>query len=759
MRALARYNAGMLAARIALAGFLAGFALAACGGAAAAPPVRQTAASSFDLNPSPLELTADTPAAVVTAQGDVAGVQYTPHADPSCTLSSGSIAIAGDGIPQTDVAGSPLMFIAIATGTPPASCTLTVSGSDGSSAATAVVYSAAALTTNVMNAAQLRRLSASAGTLTPSSVTITDPTQVVQIAASGFNGLTTSGVACTGTRSGTGITVLPASFTGSGTLTIAPYGQGALAGTCTVTLTDSTAAAQTLTVRLAAAALNKLTVSPNGVQFMCTGSSPQTCATAGVTISETGAALFRINNRPALANSCANAFNGPLKLTTGDGTYATRINGPQATVSFYGLLLAPSLNCRKIVIGDGGSQTVAIAVNQQIAGGRTAATAPSCTGSAPLAADPNGPHGLYVWNPYKVDGGIYEPLIEKYVLGNGTTPIDPDICGVSLLVPWSDVETSKGAFTWTKVDHWAAPYVRAGLRVNLLFADASEVGTSNTATPGWVFTQDHVGTVKCAGQVPYPNWLDPAFESDYEAFIDAAVSYFSTSASYATNVGYMRFGIGAGVESYPGHIEGPNAGSQPCLDVWKNASPAFSYAAWLQHTLNIVKHLGGDTTDKQLMVSLNYVSAYDSANPKDAYTYANAVAAAAAPRGIAMGTQNLGIAAGGIPVAGPSAAPHACDPTQQYTNIYWCQAFTRHASVVPFEFQPIASPINPLGYSLTIAHLFQYGLDNNAQIFEVYPQDWVFKDDPSEFPSFTVATQADYSAAFSATSLVLGRNH
>jgi hypothetical protein len=83
----------------------------------------------------------------------------------------------------------------------------------------------------------------------------------------------------------------------------------------------------------------------------------------------------------------------------------------------------------------------------------------------------------------------------------------------------------------------------------------------------------------------------------------------------------------------------------------------------------------------------------------------------------------------------------------------------RHDGVVPFEFQPIVSPISPGGYDITIAHIFQYGMINNAQIFEIYPQDWVFKDDPAEYPSFTAATQAQYQAAFSATSLVLGRNH
>lgn len=747
-------------------GFLICLALSACGGSGAAtpfisPPPTAPAIQTIQLNPSPLELTSDAPAAVVTAQGDVAGVQYTPHADPSCTNATGGIAVAGDGVAQLDVAGSPLMFIAVATGTPPSSCTMTVTGSDGSSATVEMDYSVVSLSANFMNAAQMQRVSMAGGTFAPPSITISNPTEVTTVNASGFNGLTRSGVSCNGTQNGIGISVIPSSFNGSGQVTIAPYGQGALSGTCTVTFTDSTSATKTLTVTLAAAALKKLTVAPSSVQFSCAGSSPQTCTTPSVTIAEGGAAQFKINNRPALVNSCANVFNGPLKMTTGDGTYASYVAGPQATVSFYGLLPNSSLNCKKIVIGDGTGQTVAVAVNQQLASGGTAAKASSCSGPDPLVAVPNAPHGIYVWNPYKVNGGQYESLIEKYVLGPGTTPIDPNICGVSIVVPWADVEPSKGNFVWTQVDTWAQPYLHAGLRVNLLFADASEVGNNNTATPSWVFSQDGVGQINCPNQVPYPNWLDPTLEADYEAFIAAAVKEFSNGGAsvYAANIGYMRFGIGAGVESYPGHIEGPGTNPHPCLDAWAQATPSFSYSAWLAHTLNIVHTIARQQTDKQLMISLNYVSAYDNANPKDTYTYANAVAAVAAPNGIAMGTQNLGIKAGGTPVAGATVAPHACDPTQQYVNIYWCQAYTRHYGVVPFEFQPIASPINPLGYDLTIAHLFQYGLDNNAQIFEIYPQDWVFNDDPAAFPSFTAATQADYNAAFSATSLVLGRNH
>ena len=715
----------------------------------------------MELNPSPLELSSDTPAAVVTAQGDVAGVQYTPLADPSCANATGGIAVAGDGVAQLDVAGAPLMFIAVATGTPPSSCTMTVIGTNGSRTTVEMDYSTVTLTTDIMNKATMRSLAIAAGTFAPSSVTIDSPTDVVMVNASGFSGLTKSHVSCSGTPTGVGVSIIPSSFTGSQTVAVAPYGQGALSGTCTVAFTDSASVTTKLTVTLAAAALNKLTVTPSSVKFTCAGSSPQTCTTPNVTIAETGATQFKINNRPTLVNSCANLFNGPLKMTTGDGSYASSVAGPQATALFYGLLLTPTLSCKKIVIGDGGAQTVAVHVDAQLASGGTAATAPSCTGSAPLAPAANAPHGIYVWNPYR-EGGV-EKQIEQYVLGPGTgPPLDPDFCGASIVVVWSDVETSKGGTpAWSVIDSLIAPYARPGLRVNLLLSDASEECCTNTETPTWIFTQEGVTQVMCPGQPPYPNWLDPTFEKDYKAFIDAMIAHYSSGGGdqYASSIGYMRFGIGAGVEAYPGHLEGATTTPQPCLDAWKQATPAFSYSAWLQYTLGIVHNLAQQTTDKQLMISLNYVSMYDASNPNDAYSYADAVADVAAPLGIAMGVQNLGISFNGVPVAGANVAPTACNQMAQSEDIYWCQVYMRHNGVVPFEFQPIVSPISPGGYDITIAHIFQYGMVNNAQIFEIYPQDWVFKDDPAEYPSFTAATQAEYNAAFSATSLVLGRNH
>jgi len=227
----------------------------------------------------------------------------------------------------------------------------------------------------------------------------------------------------------------------------------------------------------------------------------------------------------------------------------------------------------------------------------------NCTARDPHVAVPNAPHGMYVWNPYKVQGGKFEKALEASVIGK-----DPTLCGVSLVVSWSAAEPSKGKYDWSSIATQAAPYLRAHLRYNLLFADASEVGGSDSATPAWVFNQDRVARVQCPKQVPYPNFLDPKFENDWASFIAAAVKKFGSDP----NVGYMRFGIGAGVEAYPGHMEAKSP--RPCYNAWVKTAQ-WTYAKWVKHSLNVVDALARQQSRKQLMVAMNYMRTRPTCTP------------------------------------------------------------------------------------------------------------------------------------------------
>ncbi|HEY5258693.1 MAG TPA: hypothetical protein VIJ12_10000 [Candidatus Baltobacteraceae bacterium] len=700
------------------------------------------------LNPSPLLLTDEEPADSITVSGDTLGVSYTPAADADCTTSQGSIAIAGDGQTQLDQASVPLMFLAYAVGTPPADCMVTVRGSDGSSGSIDVSYEVVVLQTQ---GSRLAALAVAQG-VTPASVSITKANQVVTLTTSGFSGRMTAKVE-SGCTSGSGIQVTPSNAAANSELVVVPFGQGAISKSCTIDITDPSGDHTAVPVTLAIPALRKFTMTPSLVQFGCAGATqPTPCQTVqSVALSEGGAQAFSIVTRPGYKASCANAFEGPLKMTTGDGAYTQSVLGPTASVAFNGLLPGTSLGCSTIIVTDNGdpAQRLTAQVDQTIGPPSTiaSATAPPCVGADARVAIPNAPHGMFVWNPYVVDGGIYESQLESSVIGK-----DPTLCGVSLVVQWADLEPQKGVFDFSEIDGpngLAAPYANARLTVNLLFSAGPERGAKNPVTPAWVTdpSGDDVPVVKCTDQPPAPDYMDPTFEQDWHDFITAAVQHFSyNNSTLAPKIGYMRFAIGFGVEAIPAHFD--NGEHADCLPIW-TSQVGFSYDGWVQHAKNVVRFLSDQNTDKQLLVALNELDGGPSF-----YDYPNQVTEDAANHGVGFGTENLGISN----VALPTSKPAACDPQAKIVNLYWCQAFTRHVGVVPFEFQTIVASTAPMpGVSpIDLGKALEYGLDNNTQIFELYPQEWMAAD-VDGFVS--AADQTAHQQALHDASLVVGAAH
>ena len=75
---------------------------------------------------------------------------------------------------------------------------------------------------------------------------------------------------------------------------------------------------------------------------------------------------------------------------------------------------------------------------------------------------------------------------------------------------------------------------------------------------------------------------------------------------------------------------------------------------------------------------------------------------------------------------------------------------------MPFEFQPIEAVSAPVStYNIDFANLLQYALDNNTQLFEIYPQDWLQADSPSS-PVFVAGHQAEWKTALQSTALIVG---
>ena len=380
----------------------------------------------------------------------------------------------------------------------------------------------------------------------------------------------------------------------------------------------------------------------------------------------------------------------------------------------------------------------------------TAALPPPCKGLNPNVPDPTAPHGMYVWAPNAYMLGF----LESYVIGK-----DPTLCGASLLVYWSTIETAKGVYDWSSVTAAAQPFVNAGLTVNLLFSEATE-GATNTVTPAWVFAPTSAGgagatSVTCTGEPQLPVYWDPAYEAAWTAFIAAAVKQFSFgNSSLSPNIGYMRFATGGGAE---GLVPGGVTGSGDCPQACASGKDPWSYSTWLQHQANIIAAMASQPTDKQIVVSLG-----QAPGGPNVYDVSNRNAALAAPKKIGFAFENLGTSG----VAAPGTTPAPCNPTAGIANLHWCPAYSNPGYIgeVPFAMQPITATTNTNVATMDIGNLLQYALKNNIQIFELYPEEWLSANTPPPkppngpggWPGFDPATQAKYQAALQAAAQVLG---
>ena len=368
----------------------------------------------------------------------------------------------------------------------------------------------------------------------------------------------------------------------------------------------------------------------------------------------------------------------------------------------------------------------------------TASLPPPCKGTNSRVAVPGAPHGMYVWAP----NAFMLSYLQKDVIGK-----DPTLCGASLVIFWSSIETSKGVYDWTAVTTAAQPFTDAGLTVNLLFSEATEVGTTNQVTPAWVFAPEASGgagaaSVTCANAPQMPVYWDPAYEAAWTSFIAAAIAQFSNGNSpISANVGYMRFATGGGAEAL---LPGGVGDGGPCGALW--AAAGYTYDAWNQHEARILTATGSEATDKQIVASLA-----QAPGAPNVYDASNKSAAVSVPLKIGLAFENLGTS----DVADAGATPGPCNPQATIANLHWCQAYTTYVGQVPFAMQPITATTNTRVATMDIGNLLQYALANNIQIFELYPEEWLSANSPT-WPSFVAANQAKYQAALQAASMTLG---
>jgi hypothetical protein len=338
---------------------------------------------------------------------------------------------------------------------------------------------------------------------------------------------------------------------------------------------------------------------------------------------------------------------------------------------------------------------------------------PKCTDPLPSVAVPDAPHGLFA---------IMFPDPEKQARTTKLLVHNPVVCGANFYLVWNEVDRGPNAnprYDWSTVDARMAPWIAAGKRINLVMW-ATGYSRGSKVTPDYVFAKVH--SVECPNFGRVPVFWEKDFMVNYQAFMAAAVEKYGSNPQ----VGYIRFGLGGGGETYPA-----------CMYALRDHG--FSPGVWRKYILDMLEYEKTLTGTKQLMVGINSFG-----HPED-LGFADAVAERAARNGIAFGSQTLAIE--------DMHSEENGSPCQ----VDWCRNFHRFKGHVALELQT-RKESNPDGSGVvgSMVDLVPFALKMGTQILEIYPEDWYVAYDPSS-PDYE-QHHADYQRAYEAAAKVLGGN-
>ena len=341
----------------------------------------------------------------------------------------------------------------------------------------------------------------------------------------------------------------------------------------------------------------------------------------------------------------------------------------------------------------------------------TKSTIPSCTDQLPSLPSPNAPHGMFV---LMFPGARFNSAAaSKFLLHN------PLVCGANFFVVWSRVDKGPGAsprYDWDYLDQQMAPWIAAGKTVNLIVWAVSR-NAGGFATPDYVLSK--VPTVECEHFGRVPVFWDRIFKDNYKTFISAVIGKYGTNSS----VGYIRFGLGNGGETFPA-----------CKFALR--PHGFSEEKWRNYLFEMLDYEKSLNSPKQLMVGINPVG-----NPYDA-SFPTSIAEHAVRSGIGFGTQGL------------DARDMEKHASGNPCGSGWCQSFERFQGRVPLELQTIAAGRADRSGPGSLADLIPFGLKLHAQIFEIYLEDWLVAVDPDS-PDYAQYHDA-YQRAFEAAAREVG---
>ncbi len=293
----------------------------------------------------------------------------------------------------------------------------------------------------------------------------------------------------------------------------------------------------------------------------------------------------------------------------------------------------------------------------------------------------------------------YYQDVQTYLVHNSA------VSGANFVVQWSAIDQGPSVspqYDWSSLDTAMQPWVAAGKKTNLIVWTVSDAAT-NVAMPQYIWNNLGAANFATCGGERIPNYFSPAFQIPYQAFMAAIVKHYGSNP----NVGYIRFGLGRGGETFPGWGMGKEAACTSALTRW-----GWTETAWINYLNSMLNYEASLRSSKQLMVGI--VGTNLTRNVP------SAVAATAAPAHIGFGSQGL----------------EAKDLTS-YPNCTsnWCNLFNQYAGQVPLELQTVA-PSDPTGAGTgSLVDLVPFAISHHTAILEIYYQDWLLAFDPA-YPGY-----------------------
>ena len=314
------------------------------------------------------------------------------------------------------------------------------------------------------------------------------------------------------------------------------------------------------------------------------------------------------------------------------------------------------------------------------------------------------------------------------------------VSGTTIGIEWggSDQGPSAGSsqYDWSYPDAQIQAWVQAGKKVNfVVWATADNAdnscgtegqygadNTGNCAIPAYVWTalgsSNITSCVSQFGTQQMPNYFATAFQNNYQKFMAAMIQHYKGNA----NIGYIRFGLGHGGESFP--VANWNDATTQCGQDYVN-NWGLSIQTWENYLASMLNYEGSLNSPIQLMVGVTPMGNPNSTVPD----YASAVAV----------QNNIGFGSQGLEESDVNNCSGA--------TADWCELFAQYTGQVPLELQTYlqSCPDNSCTTG-SLVDLIPFAVANHATVFELYYQDWLVAYD-SNYPGYYPAYQPILQAA------------